>query len=253
MAHRPSRAGVRRVAVAAALALVAVTALIACHPLVNPVDPRATNYTGIPTSGDPDAAPDPVLPPIARWELVAPHDPGRMLPLEITDDELFVEPRLSAEFELWITLSDSFDWEQAEGTILWISVGFLGGDSVYVASPLTDVTPEQRRLGVYLGVIPDQTRIRLRLVDRNGTIIGERTVGRLVGDVDATGTIDTLTDRAMITDLEGFAVSTDNPNTIRADLDLDGIIEGSGGDDWSLVSSPGAEPHLPAATADFWD
>ena len=253
MVHGPSRAGVRRVAVAGALALVAATVLIACHPLVNPVDPRATNYTGIPTSGDADAAPDPLLPPTAKWELVAPHDPGRMLPLEITDDDSFIEPRDSFDFEIWITLSDSFEWEQAEGAILWIAVAFFGGDSFYVASPLTDVTPEQRRLGVYLGVIPDQTRIRLRLVDRNGTIIGERIVGRLIGDVDGTGTIDTATDRAKITSLEGFAVSTDNPDTIRADLDLDGIIEGSGGDDWSLVSSPGAEPHLPAATADFWD
>jgi len=258
MAHRPSRTAVRRAAVAATLALVAATALIACHPLVNPVDPRATNYTGTPTSGDPNdpsAAPEPLLPPIARWELVAPHDPGRMLPLEIPNDESFIEPRDSSEFECWITLSDSFEWEQAEGAICWIAVSFMSGDTLYTGSPLTGIAPEQRRLSVDLdtSTIPDQTRIRLRLVDRNGTIIGERIVGRLIGDVDGTGTIDTATDRAKITSLEGFAVSTDNPNTIRVDLDLDGIIEGSGGDDWALVSSPGAEPHLPATAPEFWD
>ena len=244
----------RRSVMFAALGFAAAALLIACHPLVNPVDPRATNYTGVPTGSDGDApgdTPDPILPLAVKWELVTDHVPGRMLPLEITADESFIEPRDAGWFELWITLSDSFEWEQTDGAVLWVAMTG-GGDTYYDAAGLSDVIPEQRRLVVSFGSIPNQTRTRLRLVDRNGTVIGERLVGRLIGDVDGNGTVEEATDHDVaMAALEGFAVSTDNPNTIRADLDLNGIIETDPGFDWNVVLNhesetlPSTEPEFP--------
>ncbi len=240
----------------AVFGLAAAALLIACHPPVNPVDPQATNYTGIPDGGgggDPGATPEPILPSTAKWELVADHAPGRMLPLEITDDESFIEPRDAGWFELWITLSDSFDSEQTDGAILWVAAAFTGGSTFYTAFGFTDVIVSQRRLVIAFGFIPNESRIRLRLVDRNGTIIGERVVGHLVGDADGNGTVDPA-DNTAIAVLEGFAVSTDNPGTIRVDLDLNGIIEPNPGSDWSVVANPlYTGKTLPAAAAQFWD
>ena len=244
----------RRSVMITALGLAAAF-LIACHPLVNPVDPRSTTYTGIPTGSDgddPRDTPDPLLPATAKWELVTDHMPGRMLPLEITDDESFIEPRDAGWYELWITLSDSFEWEQTDGAILWIAVND-GGSTYYSAAGLSDVIPEQRRLVVSFGDIPNQTRIRLRLVDWNGTVIGERVVGRLIGDVDGNGMVDVAVDHGVaIVTLNGFAVSTDNPNTIRADLDLDGVIEPLPGDDGNVVATHDTET-LPPTAPEFWD
>ena len=229
----------RRSVMAAILGLTAAALLIACHPLVNPVDPRATNYTGVPTDSDGDT-PDPILPSAVKWEIVADHA-GPMLPLEVTDDGSFVEPRNAPWFELWITLSDSFDWEQAEGAVLWIAANILFGDTVYFAFGLPDIAPEQRRLGLRFDFwpdgIPNQTRALLRLVDRNGTIIGERVVGRLIGDVDGNGTVESGAggDDERIDVLVGFPVGTDNPETIRADLDVDRTIDSV--NDGNIVSN----------------
>ena len=229
----------------------AAALLIACHPLVNPVDPRSTTYTGVPTGSDGDA-PDPLLPATAKWELVTDHMPGRMLPLEITADESFIEPRDAGWYELWITLSDSFESEQTDGAIVWIAMTG-GGGTYYDAVGLSEVIPEQRRLVVSFGGIPNQTRTRLRLVDWNGTIIGERVLGRLIGDVDGNGVVEEATDHDVAIDaLEGFAVSTDNPDTIRADLDLNGVIECSPGFDWNVVLNHESET-LPPVAPEFWD
>ncbi|MBU8913581.1 MAG: hypothetical protein KOO61_06110 [Spirochaetales bacterium] len=238
-----------------ALGIAAVTLLIACHPLVNPVDPQSTTYTGIPTGSDGDA-PDPILPAAVKWELTASHNPGRMLPLEVTADGSFIEPRNAGSFELWITLSDSFDWEQAEGAVLWIAATVLSGDTLHFALHLNEVAPEQRRLGWHFWPdgITNQTRARLRLVDRNGTIIGERVVGRLIGDVDGNGTVESGVggDDERIDALVGFPVGTDNPETIRADLDLDGTIQSM--NDGNVVSDGSyLDTTLPATAPTFPD
>lgn len=255
MTRRASRATARRVAMVATLGVVAAGLLIACHPLVNPVDPGSPGYTGVPSGtdgGDSPPAPAALLPSAVKWELVTNHAPGRMLPLEIPDDESFIEPRESAWFDLWITLSDSFDWEQTENAILWIAVTYEGGDIYYDVTGIWDVIPERRRLVIFFDFIPNQTRTRLRLVDRNGIIIGERVVGRLIGDVDGDGIVNVVADGSYVAALEGFAVSADSPDTIRADLDLNGIIEPNPGNDGNVISGRFGEM-LPATAADFWD
>ena len=194
----------RGTATIVALGLMAAALLGACHPLVNPVDPNSTAYTGTPTNGDGSGdGPEPLLPSADKWELATDHAPGRMLPLEITDDGLFVEPRQAGWFELWITLSDSFQYQQADGAILWIAVTDFG-NIYYAVSGIPDVAPEQRLLVVrFSSGIPNKSMIRLRLTDRNGTFIGERLFGYLIGDVDRNGTVDGPDDRAAITALGG--------------------------------------------------
>jgi hypothetical protein len=223
----------------------------ACHPLVNPVDPRSTTYVGTPTATDPDAT-APLLPPVAKWELVAYHGPGSVaLPLEITDDDAFIEPRDGTgpgEFELWMTLSDSFSSEQTQGVILWITIATVGSDDIFAFLGLDYVAPEQRRLGVRIptGPFPSRSRARLRLTDANGTILGERVLGYLIGDVDGNGVAEAPEDHGLIIAREGFAPTSANPNDIRADIDLNGVIEGT--NDWSPV---GVGDDLPAEAPPF--
>jgi len=235
-----------------ALTMLAAMLLSACHPLINPLDPNSTTYTG-PTGGsDTGDPPPPLLPSPARWELVTDHIPGRLLPLEITEDGSFVEPRDAGWFELWITLSDTFERKPAENAILWIAVTDATG-TFYAVGGIQDVAPEQRRLGVRFDMgIPNETRIALRLTDQNGTVIGERELGRLIGDTNGSGTVEVVQDHNAISDLTGFAVSTDNPDTIRVDLDLNGLIEPNPGNDWNVINGHFGES-LPAAADAFWD
>jgi hypothetical protein len=243
----------RRTALIVAIGLLLALLLTACHQLVNPVDPNSTTYSGIPAGGDdPAKEPEPLLPSAKKWELSADHDPGRLLPLEITEDESFVEPRDAGSYELWITLSDSFGGDQADGAVLWISVTSFA-NTFYAVAKITDTMPELRRLAVrFDGGIPNETMIRLRLTDRNGTIIGERVFGRLIGDVDGNRLVDVVADHTEVVALAGFAVTTDDPGTIRADLDLNGLIEPNPGSDWDVVTSHGGES-LPSSATEFWD
>ncbi len=47
-------------------------------------------------------------------------------------------------------------------------------------------------------------------------------------------------------------MSTDNPNTIRADLDLSGVIEANPGNDWNVAVTHDTET-LPPTAPEFWD
>ena len=235
--------------------LLVALSLIACHPLVNPADPRSITYAGTPTEEDPDGSgsdPEPLLPAVAKWELAARHVPARWIPLEITSDGAFVEPRTGGEYDLWITLSEPFQWEAADGATLWIAVALTTGEVIYESNNGLSAQPELRRLTLGFGGIPDQSRIRLLLTDRNGTSIGECELARLEADVDGSGQVLAAPDHARITALAGFAVGTDDPATVRADIDRNGMIEISPGNDWNLVSANNGHA-LPASAPDFED
>lgn len=230
---------------------------LSCHPLVNPVDPRSTTYLGTPTeggNGEETDEPDPVLPAATEWQIVAFHSPGVAHPLEITEDGSFIETRDPGSFELWITLADSFVADDATGAILWVALSNSATGDGYGYLSVDEVNPDQRRLvwTIPTGNFPTRTRARLRLVDRNGATLGERVVGYLIGDVDGDGVVEPGAgvdeDFGIMQSLDGFAPSTSNEMAIRADLDLNGVVE-TAASDWARAV-PGVD--LPDRPPDFW-
>jgi hypothetical protein len=239
-----------------ALIVLVLASLLACHPMLNPADPGSTAYLGEPvdTSPDPDAdpapMPEPLLPAVARWELVATHDPGVDHALTIPDDDSFVEPRASTSFRLRMTLSDSFEFNAGASALLWTAFADSAGE-YYEFTGMHMVEPDTRRLTVDLRAYT-MARGWVRLVDRNGAILGERVFAFLAGDVNGDGVVEAGlsegTDQRAISDLDGFVPSPSMPATIRADTNMDGMVGEAG--DWVSFWNGNTVPADPPAFLD---
>ncbi|MFW5737698.1 MAG: hypothetical protein ACOCYX_02190 [Spirochaetota bacterium] len=74
-------------------------------------------------------------------------------------------------------------------------------------------------------------RCRVVIVDRHGRTAGAINFSFLEGDVDGNGRVGTdpetgTDDQTLIIGLSGMLASPDEPLTIRADYDSDGLVEG---------------------------
>jgi hypothetical protein len=253
-----------------ALAVLAAVMLSSCHLLTNPADPRSVTYTGTPVGGDVNATP--VLPAIARAEVVTYHAPGRELGLVVPagSSPAFVEPRdRSGGFNIVITLEDAFTWDDVKGAIVWTATTDAGGVTTYYSELVTRLADSgfatirddlrQIRFENVEVRFPDQSWVWLRIIDRAGHVVGDRLIGFLAGDTDGNGQVSPGPDDDLITDNDGFVTTESNPDTIRADVNRDGVVTlsalpGALDDDNELVSSrvPNALPPVPPIP-DFWD
>ena len=256
----------RKQAVEALTVALAILLLLSCHPLINPADPNSVTYSGIPTGLNPgsDSETDPepperALPEAEKWEIVAEHGLGRLLPLEIPveDAPVFVEPRAAGSFFIRITLAKSFTRDDAEGALVWYAVANSTGRVIYGIGEIPDVVPEERRLYIRGDAVPvpvsNENILKIRIVDRNGVIAGERVIGILVGDVNGDGMVEIATDDAAIIEVAGYSASEEYPATIRADVDVNGIVEAGGGDSVIVGEAAAVGAALPSAIPDFWD
>jgi hypothetical protein len=186
--------------------LLVTLSLIACHPLINPVDPKSPAYGG--TRTEPDAEPEPSLPEITRWEIFAEHEITtgvyRRIPLTIPEDELFTEPRdVSATtnlFEIEMTFAEPISEQDTEGGLFL--VGVVNDTAAAVGefgSPDVELVDGGQRLRFILDLSPPTTpaitapyqfRVTMRLIDPNQVVLDERTVYFLSGDVNGDGEVD---------------------------------------------------------------
>jgi hypothetical protein len=267
-AGRTGLIAARVLAVTGTLALV-ILSLAACHPLVNPVDPNSANYTGVPTNTDPGTDPatlEPVLPEAVKWESVMVHA-GRALPLVIpaAEDPVFVEPRNGNSalgntdpITIHVTFAEPFTWDDAKDAKLWYALADPAGEIHYGYEPISEwqVAPELRRIELVDLPIPHASILRLRIQDRTGAVVGERLIGRLIGDADQDEVVETgLTadedDDWFVESQAGFSVSLERPATVSADLDLNGVVEPGGGDTARVLSYD--TNTLPSTIPQFWD
>lgn len=234
-----------------ALALAFLVLAAACHPLNNPVDPRSSAYTGEPVVRDPQTphdAPE-LLPDTVLWESVAEHLPGQRLALEITSDGTFVEPRRpDSPQQLWIvvTFEEAVDpYELERGMVLARITNGFATETRVIYPWMYSLTPDSLRLIVAISspwppftTLPTAAMIRLRIIDANGHVAGERLFGILPGDFDGDGTVTFANDiQTGAADYNGFLASRDDPGTIRADMNADGLVEVDAGDpDYTIVS-----------------
>ncbi len=223
----------------AGLALVLLIVAGSCHPLNNPVDPRSSAYTGEPVLRDP---PDPplLLPRTVRWESVAEHFPDQRLALEITADGAFVEPRRpDSPAELWIvvTFEEPVDPEELERGMVAARVNDGFGTNTTIIGPGGSggygLSQDRLRLRIPVRAplppfrpYPNAASVRMRIVDANGSVAGERLFGILPGDFTGDGVVDIAEDLWNGADMyDGHLASQDNLRTTRADMNADGVVE----------------------------
>jgi hypothetical protein len=228
-------AGALRLTAAAGLVLL----LSSCHPLINPVDPNSTAFTGVETTRESPDEPEPLLPYVIAWESVSEHAPNQFLGLEITNDGSFVEPRQPQsplEHYIVLTFEDRIDWEMLSQATCFLRVSFA---STYVtlAVPLEiyegtalrnqavlRLRPNAPPFFTSTGDSPGGALFRMRLVDPTGVVLGERLFGMLPGDFDGNGVVDSQDWTFGPSAYDGFLATQDNAAGIRADADASGVV-----------------------------
>lgn len=251
----------RTVAVAAGLLVTGAALLLTgCHDLVNPVDPNSTRYTGQPTLADPPE-PEPVLPPIERWETIAQHAPDQFLSLEIPEDGSLIDPRQPAdpqEFFVAITFAEPVYWEDLEDALVFVRVNDGFAVTTGIVSP--EVNPIYRQAVIrtsppeppFFSAGTGGASVRIRVVDPTGLVIGERLFGLLPGDFNGNGLVtfvDDWTNGAALFD--GSLADGNFPNTVRADMDASGAIASASNDDTIVSNQESAFAVLPAPPPPF--
>ncbi len=220
--------------------LMAGFALIGCHPLLNPVDPKSQAYGGRRT--EPDAQPEPSLPEITKWEIYAEHGAASVrIPLTIPESGLFTEPRnVSATtnvFEIEMTFAEPITEKDAEGGLFL--VGVANDTSALVrqyGSPEVELVDGGQRLRFLLDLslittpaipAPYQFKLTMRLIDPNQVISDERTVYFLTGDVNGDGVVDSLdeTGPVSVNSVLGQLPDPRRPTSVRADVDVSGLVD----------------------------
>jgi hypothetical protein len=202
--------------------------LTSCHPLTNPLDPNSVTYTGEQTISTRLEGPR-VLPGVVSWESAAEHAPGQLLGLDIPDDGSFVEPRNPTDTpELWVivTFESSITWEMLENALIVVrEVDEFNNERTSTVWP-DHVYPEQNQIALFVPGPITPRRVRVRIVDPNGETVSERVFGYLPGDYDGNGTVEGLIDRPNgPATYDGYLASDNDPNTIRSDMDADGVVE----------------------------
>lgn len=238
----------------AAVVCLAVFILGSCHQLTNPADPNSPAYGGVPITKEP-LDPDkstfmPPLPEIVQWRAYAEHLPGQWIWQEITADGSFVESRAMidpARFLIGVVFEGRVDQETLRNSLALIGTNNQGHQ---LNPPLFDT----KKLDQYEGEIgefiffhkyPDDadengSRFRIRLINPDGSIASERAFAWLRGDVDGSGRVQTaggLDDDERLNGEDGTIPDPARPYSVRSDINLNGIVEGSGGPDWIDVDN----------------
>ncbi|MFW5744660.1 MAG: hypothetical protein ACOC2D_15400 [Spirochaetota bacterium] len=252
----------RRASPIGLLLVFAPLALGGCHDLVNPVDPNSSTYTGEPTLADP-ADPQPILPPIERWETVAQHAPEQFLGLEIPEDGSLIDPRQPddpKEFFVVITFEEPVYVDDFEEALVFVRVNDGSDVTTGIVSP--EVNPIYRQAVIrttppeppFFNATGDGTggaSIRIRVVDATGVVMGERLFGLLPGDFDGDGDVDPASDWTGGAALfDGVLADESQPNTIRADMDASGSVA-AGSVDETIPSTRNNGTTLPPAPPPF--
>lgn len=226
------------------LLVLAALALGGCHDLVNPVDPNSSRYTGEPTVADaPKEEPDPILPPIERWETIAQHAPEQFLGLEIPEDGSLIDPRQPddpKEFFVVITFTEPVYEEDFEGALVFIRTRDSTGTKTQLAD--LEMNPLYRQAVIRSSPVPapdpspppffNETgdgaggaTVRIRVVDATGVVMGERLFGLLPGDFNGDGFVDPASDWTSGAAFFNGALADENlPKTVRADMDASGSV-----------------------------
>jgi hypothetical protein len=226
------------VASAGLLVFSAALALAGCHDLVNPVDPNSPRYTGRPTLADPSGEqPDPILPPIERWETIAQHAPEQFLGLEIPEDGSLIDPRQPddpKEFFVVITFEEPVYQEDFEGALVFVRVNDGSAVTTGIVSPEVNpiyrqavirTTPPEPPFFNAAGDGAGGATVRIRVVDATGVVVGERLFGLLPGDFSGDGFVDLANDWTSGAALFDGALADENlPETVRADMDASGSV-----------------------------
>lgn len=246
----------------------AAIVLAGCHDLVNPVDPNSPRYNGQPTLADrPD--PEPILPPIERWETIAQHAPGQFLGLEIPADGSLIDPRQPddpKEFFVVITFAEPVYEEDFEDALVFIRTRDSAGTRTQLAN--LEVNPLYRQAVISSSPVPaldpspppffNETgdgaggaTVRIRVVDATGVVMGERLFGLLPGDFDGNEVVDPASDwTSGAALLDGALADESLPDTVRADMDASGsVVAGSFDEDIPSVRNNGTS--LPPAPPPF--
>ncbi len=245
-----------------ALVLAVLVLAAACHPLNNPVDPRSAAYTGEPVVRDPPET-TPLLPSTVRWESVAEHLPGQRLALEVTSDGTFVEPRRPdspQQLAIVVTFEEAVDpYELERGMVLARITDGVATETRIIYPWAYSLTPDHLRLIIPISspwppftALPTAAMIRVRIVDAHGHVAGQRLFGILPGDFDGDGIVtfdgDIQTGAAAY---NGFLASRDDPKTIRADINADGVVETDAGfPEYAIVTQNGGA-RLPDPPPEF--
>ncbi|MFW5716042.1 MAG: hypothetical protein ACOC0E_01215 [Spirochaetota bacterium] len=223
--------------IALGLAVLTAGALLGCHALTNPVDPRSRSFTGETVGEDQEEAPR-VLPEIVRWEIVFEHGPGRFLGLEITPDGSFVEPRdtyiysetRGVPFALVMTFAEPVFWRDLEGGVYLFGYRNEWEISVREIGDRCQVRPETSQVVCTFEAHSDEmlqrARARAVIVDRNGRTAGAISFSFLQGDVTGDGVINTSEEQAAMSSVTAMPPNRERPATIRADLNTNGLVEG---------------------------
>lgn len=228
------------------LVVAVAVAMSTCHPLVNPLDPQSTTFTGEVVLRDP-LSPVPVLPAVEQWAIVAEHSPGQFLGLEVPDVEygepdFFIDSRRPASPpELYIALifEEPVSEADLENALILVGERIPGSTSVF-SYPVDAVIldPARRQLVLTADAADEPSTIRIALIDSTGVMISERTFGLLPGDVTSDGVVDFDDLNAGPLSLDGALPSDSLPRSIRADIDANGLIEGAGPDADLINLSP---------------
>lgn len=237
----------------AAVVVVVVVGLVlclgGCHRLLNPVDPTSEVYEGVVVERNDDETNggdtvDP-LPTVVRWESYRSHAPNLYVPLQITADPFFVEPRVAGggptgttDLVLAITFEQEIDASYIDDTLVDAAAGYEDADTGDPRSMTPPVSVEQsdspKTLVIWLYSVPAVSRCRVRLRAPDGRTVDERFFGVLGGDVDGSGAVD-ASDTGAVSDPAYFDqfIDLDDQASIRADILPTGVIDA---DDVNVVA-----------------
>lgn len=246
------------------LIVTAALALAGCHDLVNPVDPNSSRYDGTPVLADPPVEePEPILPPIERWETVAQHAPEQFLGLEIPEDGSLIDPRQPddpQEFFVVITFEEPVYEEDFEEALVFVRANDGSDVTTRIVGP--EINPVYRQAVIrtappeppFFNATGDGAggvTVRIRIVDATGVVMGERVFGLLPGDFNGDGVVDPTGDWTNgAANYDGELADENFPNTVRADMDASGsVVAGSLDEDIPDLRNNGTS--LPPAPRPF--
>jgi len=228
----------------AALGLV----LASCHPLINPYDPASAYYSGETEIYDES---DYELPPISAWWSYAEHGPDQWIRFEIPDDGSYVESR--ATFEICVEFEEPVKPELADLCYVYVFYNHLGVSGDTDNPPYFQYLPDlygpwfipvgsSYFIQLPSGILPENngTRALLQFYGPTGRLIDQRYFSWLHGDVNGDGEVPPLPsdDEDLVASLYGAVVNPAFPQTVRADVVPDGIIETADIDRFSDAFDP---------------